>query len=42
MREGALVTDIKAQGPAARAGILVGDVILTLDGLRINGKEFKR
>lgn len=39
--EGALVTDVSAQGPAARAGILVGDVILTLDGLRINSKEFQ-
>ena len=39
--EGALVTNVTAQGPAARAGILVGDVILTLDGLRINGKEFQ-
>ena len=35
------MTNVTAQGPAARAGILVGDVILTLDGLRINGKEFQ-
>ena len=39
--EGALVTNVTAQGPAALAGILVGDVILTLDGLRIKGKEFQ-
>jgi hypothetical protein len=39
--EGALVTNVAAQGPAALAGINVGDVILTLDGLRIQGKEFQ-
>jgi len=39
--EGALVTNVAAQGPAALAGIHVGDVILTLDGLRIQGKEFQ-
>jgi len=39
--EEALVTNVTAQGPAALAGILVGDVILTLDGLRIKGKEFQ-
>jgi serine protease DegS len=35
------VTNVTAQGPAALAGIHVGDVILTLDGLRIKGKEFR-
>jgi PDZ domain-containing protein/PEGA domain-containing protein len=39
--EEALVTNVTAQGPAALAGIHVGDVILTLDGLRIKGKEFQ-
>jgi hypothetical protein len=39
--EGALVTNVTAQGPAAQAGINVGDVILTLDGLRVQGKEFQ-
>jgi PDZ domain/PEGA domain len=39
--EEALVTNVTAQGPAALAGILVGDVILTLDGLQIKGKEFQ-
>ena len=39
--EEALVTNVTAQGPAALAGIHVGDVILTLDGLRIKGKEFR-
>jgi hypothetical protein len=39
--EEALVTNVTAQGPAALAGIHVGDVILTLDGLRIKGREFQ-
>jgi PDZ domain/PEGA domain len=39
--EEALVTNVTAQGPAALAGIHVGDVILTLDGLQIKGKEFQ-
>jgi PDZ domain/PEGA domain len=39
--EGALVTNVAAEGPAALAGINVGDVILTLDGLRIQSKEFQ-
>jgi S1-C subfamily serine protease len=30
--DGYLVTDVSAQGPAARAGIQVGDVITQLDG----------
>lgn len=39
--EEALVTNVTAQGPAALAGIHVGDVILALDGLRIKGREFQ-
>jgi PDZ domain/PEGA domain len=39
--EEAVVTNVTAQGPAALAGIHVGDVILTLDGLQITGKEFQ-
>jgi len=39
--EEALVTNVTAQGPAALAGIHVGDVILTLDGLRVKGREFQ-
>jgi hypothetical protein len=37
---GALVTSVIAEGPAARAGIHVGDIILSLDGQLINGKDF--
>jgi hypothetical protein len=40
-REGALVTDVAADGPAALAGIHVGDVILTLDGRRVKGEELQ-
>lgn len=40
-REGALVTNVAAQGPAALAGIHVGDVILALDGRRVKGKELQ-
>jgi PDZ domain-containing protein/PEGA domain-containing protein len=40
-RQGALVTDVTAQGPAALAGIHVGDIILALDGRQIKGKEFQ-
>jgi S1-C subfamily serine protease len=29
---GALIVDIKADGPAAKAGILVGDVVTRFDG----------
>ncbi len=39
--EGALVTNVTAQGPAALAGIHVGDVILALDGRRVKGKELQ-
>jgi len=37
---GALVTNVSAKGPAARAGIHVGDVILALAGEQIKGKDF--
>jgi len=37
---GALVTNVIAQSPAARAGIHVGDIILSLDGQLIKGKDF--
>jgi PEGA domain/PDZ domain len=37
---GALVINVSAEGPAARAGIHVGDVILALDGQLIKGKDF--
>jgi hypothetical protein len=39
--EGALVTDVTAQGPAALAGIHVGDIILALDGRQVKGKELR-
>jgi PDZ domain/PEGA domain len=39
--EGAVVTDVTAKGPAALAGIHVGDVILTLDGRRVNSEELQ-
>jgi PDZ domain/PEGA domain len=40
-REGALVTDVTAKGPAALAGIHVGDVILALDGRRVKSEELQ-
>ena len=33
----AQVTDVVARGPAARAGLQVGDVILTVDGKQVDG-----
>ena len=39
--EGALVTNVTTQGPAALAGIHVGDVILEFDGRRVRGKELQ-
>jgi len=39
--EGALVLNVTAHGPAARAGIHVGDVILELDGRQLKGKELQ-
>jgi hypothetical protein len=39
--EEALVTNVTAQGPAALAGIHVGDVILEIDGRWVKGKELQ-
>jgi PEGA domain/PDZ domain len=39
--EGAVVTGVEAEGPGAKAGIQVGDVILALDGRLIKGKDFE-
>jgi PDZ domain/PEGA domain len=39
--KGALVTDVTAEGPAALAGIHVGDIILTFDGLRVKSEELQ-
>lgn len=39
--EGALVTDVTAKGPAALAGIHVGDVILALDGRQVKSEELQ-
>jgi PDZ domain/PEGA domain len=39
--DGALVTNVTAGGPGAKAGIQVGDVILALDGRLIKGKNFE-
>jgi len=40
-KDGALVTDVTAKGPAALAGIHVGDVILALDGRRVKSEELQ-
>jgi S1-C subfamily serine protease len=40
-KEGALVTDVSTKGPAALAGIHVGDVILALDGRRVKSEELQ-
>jgi S1-C subfamily serine protease len=37
-----LVTDVTAGGPAARAGIRVGDTILEVAGTTIKGKDFEK
>lgn len=37
--EGALVSSVEPEGPAARAGIEVGDVILGVDGRTITGSQ---
>ena len=36
---GALLTQIEANGPASRAGLLPGDVVIKLDGVAINGVD---
>jgi hypothetical protein len=40
--KGALVTDVTMGGPAARAGIRVGDTILEVAGTTIKGKDFEK
>jgi hypothetical protein len=40
-REGVLVTEVSAEGPAALAGIHVGDVILAVDGRRLKSDELQ-
>jgi S1-C subfamily serine protease len=36
---GALLTQIEPDGPAARAGLIAGDVVIGLDGVDINGVD---
>jgi S1-C subfamily serine protease len=36
---GALLAQIEADSPAAKAGLLPGDVVIKLDGVEINGVD---
>jgi S1-C subfamily serine protease len=38
-RMGALLAQIEPDGPAAKAGLLPGDVVIKLDGVDVNGVD---